>query len=70
MSIVTPTCRSRWMASLLERIAARCSFWRWHHRISFLDVRHVDENRAELDQIVGANAYIMGRNMFGPGRGE
>ena len=29
-----------------------------------------DENRAEIDQIVAARAFIMGRNMFGPVRGE
>jgi dihydrofolate reductase len=29
-----------------------------------------DENRAELDDIVTADAFIMGRNMFGPVRGE
>ena len=29
-----------------------------------------DENRAEMDAIVAAGAYIMGRNMFGPVRGE
>lgn len=29
-----------------------------------------DENRAELDRIAGAGAYIMGRNMFGPIRGS
>ena len=27
------------------------------------------ENRAELDRMTGAGAYIMGRNMFGPVRG-
>ena len=31
---------------------------------------HADENRAEIDGIVHAGAYIMGRNMFGPGRGD
>jgi dihydrofolate reductase len=31
---------------------------------------HAEENRAEIDGIVNADAYIMGRNMFGPGRGE
>jgi dihydrofolate reductase len=31
---------------------------------------HVDQNRAEVDAILGAGAYIMGRNMFSPGRGE
>ncbi|MTD58364.1 dihydrofolate reductase family protein [Amycolatopsis pithecellobii] len=29
-----------------------------------------EENRAELDGILSAGAYIMGRNMFGPIRGE
>jgi dihydrofolate reductase len=28
-----------------------------------------DENAAEIAGITGAGAYIMGRNMFGPGRG-
>src|SRR5438067_4991552 len=28
-----------------------------------------DENRAEIDRIVAAGAFVMGRNMFGPGRG-
>ena len=31
---------------------------------------HRDENAAEVDAIVGAGAYVMGRNMFSPGRGE
>jgi dihydrofolate reductase len=31
---------------------------------------HREENQAEVDAIIGAGAYIMGRNMFGPGRGE
>jgi dihydrofolate reductase len=29
-----------------------------------------DENEAEVDQITSAGAYVMGRNMFGPVRGE
>lgn len=29
-----------------------------------------EENQAEIDAILGAGAYIMGRNMFGPVRGE
>jgi dihydrofolate reductase len=29
-----------------------------------------DENRAEVDQVLAAKAFIMGRNMFGPVRGE
>lgn len=28
-----------------------------------------DENKAEVDQITSAGAYVMGRNMFGPVRG-
>jgi dihydrofolate reductase len=29
-----------------------------------------EENRAEVDQMTAARAFIMGRNMFGPVRGE
>jgi hypothetical protein len=29
-----------------------------------------DENTEELDATLGAGAYVMGRNMFGPDRGE
>jgi dihydrofolate reductase len=29
-----------------------------------------DANRAEIDDVVSAGAYIMGRHMFGPDRGE
>ena len=29
-----------------------------------------EENRAEIDQMIAAKAFIMGRNMFGPVRGE
>ncbi len=29
-----------------------------------------EANVAEIEAIVGADAYVMGRNMFGPGRGE
>src|SRR5689334_6364800 len=29
-----------------------------------------EENKAEVDRIVDAGAFIMGRNMFGPIRGE
>ena len=28
-----------------------------------------DENAAEIEVLTAAGAYIMGRNMFGPGRG-
>ena len=31
---------------------------------------NAEENRAEIDQGTAARAYIMGRNMFGPVRGE
>ena len=31
---------------------------------------HAEDNRDEIDGIVNAGAHIMGRNMFGPGRGE
>jgi dihydrofolate reductase len=31
---------------------------------------HADENAAEVASITAADAYIMGRNMFSPGRGE
>jgi dihydrofolate reductase len=31
---------------------------------------HAEENQDEIDAITSAGAYIMGRNMFGPGRGE
>lgn len=30
---------------------------------------HGDENRPEVDAIVAAGAFVMGRNMFSPGRG-
>ena len=30
---------------------------------------HPDENRAEIDQMAAAAAFIRGRNMFGPVRG-
>ena len=36
---------------------------RWHWE-------QADENAAEIEAICSAGAYIMGRNMFGPGRGE
>jgi dihydrofolate reductase len=29
-----------------------------------------DENKAEIERIVSAGAFVMGRNMFGPGRGQ
>ena len=36
---------------------------RWHFE-------QQEENQAEIDAICTAGAYIMGRNMFAPGRGE
>ncbi|GAA4084250.1 dihydrofolate reductase family protein [Nocardioides kongjuensis] len=37
------------------------------HRWMF---EHGDDNAAEVAAIVDAGAFVMGRNMFGPGRGE
>jgi dihydrofolate reductase len=37
------------------------------HRWMF---ERAEENAAEIEAITAAGAYIMGRNMFGPGRGE
>ncbi|HWJ10661.1 MAG TPA: dihydrofolate reductase family protein [Nocardioides sp.] len=31
---------------------------------------HAEENRAEVEAIVDAGAFVMGRNMFSPGRGS
>ncbi|MFE5671299.1 dihydrofolate reductase family protein [Agromyces sp. NPDC056523] len=39
----------------------------WLHSWMF---ERTDENQAEVDAIVDAGAFIMGRNMFGPDRGE
>jgi dihydrofolate reductase len=33
-------------------------------------VEEADAHRAQLDAIVAAKAFVMGRNMFSPGRGE
>jgi dihydrofolate reductase len=41
-----------------------------HDRMSTWMFEHGDQNRTEVDAILGAGAYIMGRNMFGPVRGE
>jgi dihydrofolate reductase len=40
---------------------------KWMHKWMF---EAADENAAEIAAITAAGAYIMGRNMFGPGRGE
>jgi dihydrofolate reductase len=32
-------------------------------------IEQADENAAQIEAMTGAGAYIMGRNMFGPGRG-
>ncbi len=32
--------------------------------------KHPDESKSEVDRIVDAGAFVMGRNMFGPDRGE
>jgi dihydrofolate reductase len=37
------------------------------HRWMFEDA---DANRAEIDRILAAKAYVMGRHMFGPDRGD
>ncbi|MBB5958716.1 dihydrofolate reductase [Saccharothrix tamanrassetensis] len=37
------------------------------HRWMF---EQADQHAAEIEALVSAGAYIMGRNMFGPGRGE
>jgi dihydrofolate reductase len=41
-----------------------------HDKIGTWMFEHGDQSRAEVDAILGAGAYIMGRNMFGPVRGE
>ena len=42
----------------------------WGSRLHAWLADHPDENRAEIDQLSAASAFIMGRNMFGPVRGE
>ena len=39
-------------------------------RLHAWDVRPPDENQAEVDRVVSAGAFVMGRNMFGPVRGH
>lgn len=44
-----------------ERVGERLHRWMFEQP---------DENAAEIAEVTSAGAYIMGRNMFGPGRGE
>ncbi len=40
------------------------------HRLHTWMFEHHDESTAEIDAILQARAYVMGRHMFGPDRGE
>lgn len=42
----------------------------WGTRLHAWMFEQADENDFEINQMTGARAYIMGRNMFGPVRGE
>lgn len=42
----------------------------WGNKLHEWLVETPEENRAETDQMTAARAFIMGRNMFGPVRGE
>jgi dihydrofolate reductase len=42
----------------------------WGNRLHAWLAGNPDENRAEMDKLSSAGAFIMGRNMFGPVRGE
>lgn len=42
----------------------------WGNRLHAWMFDHADENRAEIEQMNDASAHIMGRNVFGPIRGE
>jgi dihydrofolate reductase len=42
----------------------------WGDKLHAWMFDHPEENRAEVDQINAAKAIIMGRNMFGPVRGD
>jgi dihydrofolate reductase len=42
----------------------------WGNKLHEWLVESPEENRAETDQMTAARAFIMGRNMFGPIRGE
>lgn len=42
----------------------------WGDKLHAWYTEAADENREEIDQMIAAGAFIMGRNMFGPVRGE
>lgn len=42
----------------------------WGNRLHAWMFDEGEENRAEVEQMAGARVHIMGRNMFGPVRGE
>jgi dihydrofolate reductase len=42
----------------------------WGDKLHAWFTETAEENRAEIDQMTTARAFIMGRNMFGPVRGE
>jgi dihydrofolate reductase len=42
----------------------------WGNRLHAWMFDQAEENQAEIDRMAGAAAHIMGRNMFGPVRGE
>jgi len=41
-----------------------------HNRLHAWQLEHREQNADEANAIVAAGAYVMGRNMFGPDRGE
>ena len=42
----------------------------WGDKLHAWFAESSEENRAEIDEMIAASAFIMGRNMFGPVRGE
>jgi dihydrofolate reductase len=42
----------------------------WGNRLHAWMFDQAEENQIEVEQMAGARVHIMGRNMFGPGRGE
>ena len=42
----------------------------WGDKLHAWFTETAEENRAEIDEMLSAKAFIMGRNMFGPVRGE